>query len=452
MAAPVVKFDPTLELPKITHGLYMYPDSTTDSSTNPVNQTKVDGIIMPLICLNDMSLNFSQVSYFELGSNGFMATLRITINDGGGLLKTFNKTDVDNTIQIQILPPFDNAYKKINMLFYVVKHETHGNRATFDCIYKLDGLRDSRLESFGEITTYELFEKLASTLQLGFVSNITGSKDKRWIYCQNTSYQDLLREEMKCSGSAKEIFDSWIDFRNNLTLVNIYERYNTIDTDLKIWTTPTSIKDVSDELGNISRPILAPALISNHYTLRTSPLYVGAYENVQDNEEMVANGTDEVSICYSFDNSCEDDWYMADGSVGRDTTIKYRYAGEYFGEFNYLAQERAIKLFKNKIAKSCIAVELHTVCLGLMRGDKVELRWYECSTHTNTATAEKNQDMQNNTNASDEVYTAGEGQILNNEVSGQYYINGITLTYKDGGWKQKLTLIKVNGDIELGDK
>ena len=75
MAAPVVKFDPTLELPKITHGLYMYPDSTTDSSTNPVNQTKVDGIIMPLICLNDMSLNFSQVSYFELGSTGFMATL-----------------------------------------------------------------------------------------------------------------------------------------------------------------------------------------------------------------------------------------------------------------------------------------------------------------------------------------------------------------------------------------
>lgn len=452
MAAPVVKFDPTLELPKITHGLYMYPDERQDTTTNPINQTKVDGIIMPLIRINDMSLNFSQVSYFELGSENFMPTLRITVNDGGGLLKTFNKTEADNTIQIQILPPFDNAYRKINMLFYVVNHETHGNRATFDCIYKLDGLRDSRLESFGEITTYELFEKLAKTLQLGFVTNSLGSNDKRWIYCQNTSYQDLMKEEIGCSGSAKEIFDAWIDFRNNLTLVNIYERYTTLDTGLKIWTTATNIKDVSDDLGDISQPILAPAMISNHYTLHTNPLFIKTYENIMYSGGSVKNGTDEVSLCYSFDNGCEDDWYVADGSVDRDTTIKYKYVGEYFGSFNYLAQERAIRLFKDRISKSSIAVELHTICLGLMRGDKVDVRWYEGNTMVNTGTVEKNQEYQNNISATDERTTAGEEQVLNNEVSGQYYINGITLVYKDGEWKQKLKLIKVKGDIGFEEK
>lgn len=450
MSAPIVIFDPSLELPKITHNLYSYPGVNENSDTNQINQTKVDGIVIPLICINDMSLSYTQISFFELSSIGFMPALRITINDAMGIMKVFNKTEADNTLQIQIIPPFDNAYKKINMVFYIVNHETHGNRATFDCIYKLTGLRDSRLESFGEITTYEMMEHIAKALQLGFVSNAQSTNDKRWIYCDNISYKDLIDREMKCSGTNTAIFDSWIDFRNNITLLDIYERYNTVDNDLMVWTTPTKIKDISDDLGNISQPIQVPAVISNHYTLRNTPLFCGRYDNIMDSGKLVTEGTDEVNICYSFNDGVEDNWYFADGGIENDTTLKYKYAGEFFGTFNYLSQSNAVRLFKSKINKSCISVTLNTICLGLMRGDKVNIRWYEGNTMVNNGTMERNKEYDSNINPGDDDENSSfETQVINNEVSGQYLIKDIVISYRNSLWKQKLTLIKVKGDIKI---
>jgi len=450
MAAPVVIFDPSMDLPKITHNLYLSGGDGPDPSVNSVDQTMVDGIVMPLIRLNNMSLNFAQVSFFELSSVEFVPRLRISIKDSEKIMKIFNKTEADNYIQVQILPPFDGAYRKINMVFYVVNHETHGDRATFDCIYKAQGFRDSRLESFGELTTFELFEKIAGELGLGFVSNVKETHDKRWIYCDNCSFQDLIKREMDYSGTATEIFDSWIDFRNNLTLLDIYERQNTIDENLTIWTTRSKAVAVSNEFGDINKPVKVPATLTNHYTMRSTPLYIARYENIMNSEGSVINGTDEVSICYSFDNSAEDNMYLADGSIESDTTIKYKYVGEYFGTFNYLTQQRAVKKFKDKINKDCISVTLHTICLGLMRGDKVNIRWYEGSTTVNDAVQKNNKDYESNIPTGEDDPNSGyETQVINKAVSGQYLIKDIIISYKDATWNQKLTLIKVKGDIEM---
>lgn len=449
MSAPVVIFDSAIEMPEIVHSLYMYPDEKSDTSMNPINQTKVDGIIMPLIRLNDMSINYQQIESFELKSVGFMPMLSITLRDDSGIMKTFNKTEADNLLQIQILPPFDNAYKKINMVFYVANHETHKGRLTFDCIYKLDGLRDSRLESFGEVTTFELFEDIAKKLGLGFVSNAQSTDDKRWIYCDNCSYQDKIISEMDCAGSKTSIFNAWIDFRNNLTLLDIYERFHSIDDNLYIWTKKSKVPDVSDDTGDLSKPIKVPAVISNHYTLRNTPLFVEKYETIMNNDAEIINGTDEVSICYSFDDCAEDNWYMMDGSIEKDTTTKYDYVGEYFGKFNYLAQRNAVRIFRNKINKSCISVELHSLCLGLMRGDKINLRWYEVGTMIGDRMNKINKETQTNIPMDEESSAGIETQVINNEVSGQYLIKDIIISYRSGSWSQKMTLVKVDGSIKI---
>jgi hypothetical protein len=125
-----------------------------------------------------------------------------------------------------------------------------GTKLYISGIYKIPELYCSRLKSYGEITTYDYITQIANDTSLGLASNLSNTEDKRYIYCNNINYVDSIDREIKFGGNESVILDSWIDYWNYINIVDIFERYNSIDSDLKLWVTKTKIMDVTTTTKN----------------------------------------------------------------------------------------------------------------------------------------------------------------------------------------------------------
>ena len=101
------------------------------------------GIVAPLIKINNVVVPFNDVVSFELSSIGLLPQLSICVNDKFNLMKSLDQPKGDNLIQIQILPRFDGAYKKINMNFFIGKVEMVGSKIYVEGIYKVPELYNS---------------------------------------------------------------------------------------------------------------------------------------------------------------------------------------------------------------------------------------------------------------------------------------------------------------------
>jgi hypothetical protein len=148
---------------------------------------------------------------------------------------------------------------------------------------------------------------------------------------------------------------------------------------------------------------------------------------------------------------------VMDGDVHNDIFKKYEYGGEIFGEHNYLVQRSLQSSFLQKIKSQYIDIELTKPQLGLSRGGRVNLNWYECNEFTNRAMEKENENMSTNSSAIDTSdqnsetedengNPVGDSWVLNKTISGQYYILDSWFQYdKAGGgmnWRHYLRLCR----------
>ena len=200
MSIITVEFDNTLTQSEIT--LPLLSSSPAESgdenmqNTTEKAQTSVFGIQTPLIQINSTIIDFDAVHYFALKSNGVLPELIMTVHDRYELINNIDKPGLDNEVRIQILPKFDNAYKKINLTFYISSIQVNGSLIRLSCIYKLSPLLSSQYKSFGEIDTYSLFKQIAMETGLGFATNLGTLDDNRYVYCDNKSLLDIMNQEI----------------------------------------------------------------------------------------------------------------------------------------------------------------------------------------------------------------------------------------------------------------
>jgi hypothetical protein len=93
-----VKFDPKLEFKPIEEP--MYSPAPYDDTGNDNQQTKITGIVQPLIKVNSTVIPFDGVVSFELRSDNFLPELTMCIDDQFNLIKTLDQPKGDNLIQI----------------------------------------------------------------------------------------------------------------------------------------------------------------------------------------------------------------------------------------------------------------------------------------------------------------------------------------------------------------
>lgn len=437
-----VRYDPKIEFEPIEDPMYATSkEENGEVEQHGLMQTAVTGIISPLIKINNILIPFNSVTYFEMDCKGILPHLRVTVNDNADLIKSIDRPKNDNLLRLQILPPFDNAYKKINMNFYITGSEIEGDRVSLSCVYKVPELYRYRLESMGRITTYGMADHIARDCALGLASDIEDTDDERYIYCRNENYITTISKNMQFSGTERLIPDMWVDWFNYLNIVNIYNRYREIDDDPKVWIMDQSY--ISGQSLDTIQPIETEASISNSPTARATALYISSYEIRNNASDYVDDGTDKIVERYGYVGGEPVSTLIQDGDIHSDIYPKTYYDGEVFGPTDYFLQRQCRRMVLQKINGQCISVTLSQPCLGMVRGSKVNLYWYDTNdvvtTMRNNDSITSNIPLDNLNRSIDGIDTE-QNYVINKQISGQYYIIGTRLLYENMKWQYKLLL------------
>ena len=453
-----LKFDNALKQEDIIMPLVDTSSAESDGhgSTNisGYQQTSFYGVFSPLIQINNIVVAFRDIKYFKLDSTGKLPTVSIIVNDKYKLHSMIDTPSSDNKLRVQIIPPYDNAYKKINLTFYITNFTSYGSdsvhvEGSFFCSKFTEG----QYKAFGEVGTYELFESVAHDTSLGFATNVDVDSngnalgDKRYMYCDYKSYQQIFNQEIRrAPNDNTHIYDWWVDFYNNINFVNVFERYNSIDSDddMMVWCT----SGVSHYLeGEKQDPIHVPAYIHNNPLSYPSSLRVDKYEKINSHGSQISKGTDKVFTIYEVDNNECKSYLIQDGDVKKCTSVMCEYMGEAYGPYNYLKAEACYDTYKQKMNLETIRVHLKEPVLGLMRGDKVNFLWFD----NNSSISSKRESMEDidviqpveldidnipNSNPANK-YGSFEQDM---SVSGQYMIVGCSIVFENYEWQYILDL------------
>jgi hypothetical protein len=208
---------------------------------------------------------------------------------------------------------------------------------------------------------------------------------------------------------------------------------------------------------NSTEPVEVDAVITNHPSMNGTPLYVNEYKVYSDTSKNLKDGTDKTVETYSISELNSETTDVLDGDVHNDIFKKYEYAGEIFGEHNYLVQEALQRSFIQKIKSQYIDIQLVKPQLGLVRGGRVNFNWYECNEFVSAAMDEQNSSVSTNyseidttdTNSDTEDETGNAADttwVLNKTISGQYYILDSWFKYDNEGggmnWRHFLRLCR----------
>lgn len=454
MSVIQVKFDHTLQQSEIAvpliHSSQQEAGEAYTTNQSERQQTLVYGIHAPLIMINQIVVNFLDVTSFELLCENQLPEVHMIVQDRYKLTTLLDSPGIDNELRVQILPRFEDKYKKINLTFYITQMKNNNGEIHITGEYKAPKFVSSNIKSFGETSIYKLFENVAQETQLGFATNIEDNNLKRYIYCDNKSYKDLLRNEIMRSCTEMEIYEYWIDWWNNLILADIYERYNATDKDedMQVW---VSSQNKEVEEGSEIEPMQVVASFTNIPPARSTELFVLDYRNCTSPGQQMFSGTDRVFSVYEFNKVEYKDYLVQDGDVKKDIFTKYEYLGEAYGEHNYLLAYKKYDTFKQKIkSNETIEIILETPLLGIMRGNKVNFLWYTNDTSVSvmkdnlkeTDLLSNNPETNINLNADGSIEESGyDGNYeLDKSISGQYLVTKCSMKFRDSKWQYVVTL------------
>ena len=431
-----VKFASKLVLPTIEMPIYNESkENDPEFGAGGVRmQTKVDGILAPLVKLNSVTIMSSQIKNMHLTCDKF-PRIELEIEDTMMLFKSLDNPSNDNILQVQLLPQFDNVYKKINLTFFITDYYLLGGNINITGIYNIPKLWDTCMEAFGKITSYEFFEQVAKSLGLGFCSNIDSIEDSRYIFSKNNNIINLMNSEIEYSGKDEHVCDYWIDYWNNLNFIDIYKEYSLIESDenMKLWVEDLDYNKSDSE--DKSTPIEIAAVITNSPIMENTQLYVTDYTPASQSSMI----TDQIIEIYEMDTNTTSSITVIDGDIKNDVFKTYTYYGENVGETKYLNNRITRQLFLNKVNGTTIEVELPRPMLGLMRGGKVNFFFYDINRYLTEEIAEKTE-LKSNIKLPENIITDDAKYIINASVSGQYYIINSSIHFEQGKWRHVLKL------------
>lgn len=454
MARIEVKFDNTLQqsniiIPLANSSRAEAQEAYTENKPS-VQQTHIYGIQAPLIMINKIVVDFSDVISFELKNEKILPEVHLIVNDRYNLTTILDTPSLDNELRIQILPKFEDKYKKINLTFFITKMKIDNGEVQITGEYKLSNFTSNNFKSFGKINPYKLCQTIAQETQLGFATNVADNTElERYIYCDNKSYKDLLRDEISKSCTTTQIFEYWIDWWNNLILVDIMERYNAIDPDdeLLIW---IAGQNKEMEEGAEIEPTQVISSFTNHPSQTSNELFVKTYQICNSPGPSTKKGTDKVFSVYECGKGEYLDYLVQDGDVKKDIFKKLEYLGETYGDHNYLLSSKMHESFKQKMASNeTIEIELKSPLLGVMRGNRTNFLWYINDSATENMQDNLQEmgctveDPQSNIPLDEnnvEDMNQNGSFVLDKTISGQYLITKCNMKYQDQQWKYVVTI------------
>ena len=459
MAQITVIRDPSVKQSNIVASLDTTSASVTGDALDNENYTmndqlKVVGIQSPLIAINGLTIEWNDIYSLVLDGTGVFPIISFSFVDKRGRFTQLMGPGRDNEFRIQILPAFENAYKKINLTFFIDTMDLHDGMIRGTGVYKNLALTDTRFKALGELSTYDLCDKISVDTGLGFAGNVRSTEDTRYMYCNYESYGNVLKEEIGKSGANKAyVYDVWVDFWNYLNLCNVYDRVNSVDgpEDMKVWVS----SDVTGIRQNDSNtPQLMDALLTNMPSVTGSELLVRDYSVINTPQNNELYGTYNCVSVYEENKKECINHVLKDKDAAMDKFQSFSYLGEVYGDYNYLLAGKTREFYLAKIKSQMIEVELQYPLLGVIRGDQLRFVWFD-NNSGNTYTFEMLKDGKiikdfdkYNLGWLKELLPdnpdPGVGRLIPNlQYSGQYTVMGISLEYDyEHQWSYRLRLTR----------
>ena len=445
--------DPSLKKPKIE-----VLHNTEQEKDTMIDQTKVFGTMVPLVAIDGIAIDFSEVQTLRI-ENTFstkLPTCEFSFLDSKGLFKNYYSTKT-HYIQIIILPPFDNAYKKINLVFEISKFNIDSStiaEISGSGIYKCNELYDSRFEFLGsDISTFNLFNTISENTKLGLASNISESTidDKRFINIPHISYKDLMESEISKSGTSENVvLDYWIDYWDYLNINNVFELFTNNSGSKpklsKVWVASNNM--AVSTVDNVE-PVKVDMTLSNHPALGGTDLFIKDHSIEQNITKLKNSGTSKVLSIYNnntkewVDHTIEvstEDLNKSDGNnnefLTEPTKTTFEYTGELYENYDSYFSNRARETFLKKITKEIHYFTLTKPILGILKGDTFEVHYFtNDSMNTeyqdydkDTRTYLKKNKENNNENTNDSLNNI-ENLTKNTEVSGIFKVLGSSIHF-----------------------
>ena len=305
------------------------------------------------------------------------------------------------------------------------------------------------MRAYGDVSTYSMFEQVAHRLSLGFASNVSETNDTRWIYNPNWNTRRFLNSEIGFCGDKDaiggKVYQWWVDFWNNLTLVDTVSEYTHTHDLEKIWV--LGVRQLDPNMEEDPVPYETEPTITNHQAMRSDGLYSDSMTPVC----RPADCTDKNFEVYSMTDLDRYSTVVQDGDVSKNIIVEYEYGGEVFGDYDYLSQRMASRMFDSKMRAQYLSVSLNDATLALPRGNKVNVYWYDYdSMHSGIMS---DTDTQSNIPLPDDAHANDVDMeltpILNKQLSGQYYIYDAEISYVRGtGWRTDMMLMRPAGSIQ----
>lgn len=345
---------------------------------NPTDivQTKVFGILMPLISLNGIAVDYHHLIKFSLDDTKTLPSVEFEFIDRDNMLKRYSQPGNDNILRVQLIPSQDNTYKKIDLTFLCTDITIKDGVCKGEAVYNVPKFTQSQYKSFGSVNTFELLDKISLETGLGYASNVGTTQDSRYIVCNYESYKDVINREIQKSGSDEtHVYDWWVDCWNNIVLCDIYDRVNSMDSEeqMNIWVTGNYQEATENGDSVVSK---TPAIFSNHPMMENTDLWVFDFD--VDNSPITPSRGNIFAVSAYEENKHECiNHYIADGDIQKNDFIKYEYLGEVYGDYNYLIAEKARNVYMSKVKSEVIVLHLATPQFGIARGSQCRFVWYD---------------------------------------------------------------------------
>lgn len=222
MKEVVVISDPSIDVDK--YGEISILD-TRDTNPN-IKHIEEVGSYSPYVDINGAVFDHMNINSFHLSIGSFLPSISISINDSSKRLQSYS-TLIDVIIKVYVksrnkdFKPIRQNYKVTDCKSY--ESEDGGKEIVMSGILFIESLHSDTIKSWKDLTSFEVFQKIAKDAELGFASNETASNDKMTRYCTNVTLLEFIKNDLSLQiyKDDDSFFKVFIDQYYYLNLVEV---------------------------------------------------------------------------------------------------------------------------------------------------------------------------------------------------------------------------------------
>ena len=418
-------FPPTLKVEPISFDM-------GDTSNDLKKETISNMGWMPFVWYGGYQIAEKDISFFSLYHDGMLPSVTLIFKDTMNLMKNKGFPLDDSKIKVFLSSRTSNI-RHILMEFKIKNFSINGTKYTIIGTLDVNGLLIKNYKSYSNMTSFYALQAICKDVGLGFNSNISDSNDKMTWINQGLKVYDFFEDILDSSYISESSFPyGYIDFFYNFNYVDIAKelsRDNSQDKGIDTSGLSSNITGDDKRIYTLS--------LSNDKTIKQSDRFISEYKIINNstsvsltigytNTAKYYNSVQKESLVFTVDSitSPGDKSVILKGAPQDETFYKDNNTTTYTGKidtdnshpnFNYSPVHNSQNI--EDLLKIGLKITLPNPNYNLYRFQRIKVN---LTNDSQTPTSD----------------------LLNERISGDWFVVDIKIFMKDGVFSQEVSLIK----------